>query len=83
MLTQEQRADLREFFDYDKNDIFLTFMRVVQEKVRKKSVIGLTEWDTIVNTVTRESQVGCIDELLKLLDDEMSNQEVEFGGEDA
>lgn len=77
ILTQEQRADLREFFDHDKKNVFEVFMKAVQDKVRRKPVVGSTEWETISATLTREAQIDCITELLRLLAEEMAYQEVE------
>ncbi len=77
ILTQEQRADLREFFDHDKNNVFEAFMLSVQENIRKQPMVGVDQWSTNVQTISREAQINCITEILRLLDDEMAQQEVE------
>jgi len=77
ILIAEQRANLREFFDHDKTNVFEAFMKEVQAKIRLQPTIGPSEWDTIFMSVTRQAQIDCITEILKLLDDEMANQEVE------
>lgn len=77
ILNQEKRAELRQFFDYDKGNVFELFMRAVQDRVRRKPAVGPTEWDTLVLTITRESEINCISQLLQLLEQEMADQEVE------
>ena len=76
ILNAEQRANLREFFDHDKTNVFEVFMKTLQEKIRKQPRVGPDEWSTIQQTVSREDQIDCITEILKLLDDEMAEQEV-------
>ncbi len=77
ILTAEQRANLREFFDHDKTNVFEAFMKRLQEEIRKKPAIGPSEWETIQLTLTREAQVDCVTEILRMLDDEMADQEVD------
>ena len=77
ILNQEQRADLREFFDHDKKDIFLTTMKLIKAKLRERPGVGLSEWDTLVQTISRDSKIEAVDEILRVLDDEMADQEVE------
>lgn len=77
ILTQEQRANLRQFFDHDKTNVFEAFMKEVQARIRLQPTTGPGEWETIYASVTRQAQIDCITEILKLLDEEMADQEVE------
>lgn len=77
ILTQEQRADLREFFDHDKKNIFEIFMKAVRQKLMEQSALGPDQWTTNMLTIAKETKIGFVNELLQLLDNEMADQEVE------
>lgn len=77
ILNQEQRANLREFFDHDKTNVFELFMKTLQDQIRKQPMVGPDQWATNIATISRQAQIDCITEILRLLEEEMADQDVE------
>ena len=77
ILTKQEQVALRRLFDYDKNDVFLVFMKRLQEEILKKPSVGPDQWQTNVLTITKQAQYDCITLILDQMNEEMSHTEVE------
>ena len=77
ILNAEQRANLREFFDHDKTNVFEVFMKAVRQKLMEQSALGPDQWTTNMLTIAKETKIGFVNELLQLLENEMADQEVD------
>jgi len=77
ILTKSEQVDLRRLFDHDKNDVFLAFMKKLEEQILKKPSVGESEYQTLLMTITRQAQYDCINLILEQLNEEISNMEAE------